>query len=193
MREHRVTSRRESTIAQQVPSMVPSAAERVDAQRHVEDALAVPRVERGLRVGRVDDLVGQMHRARRAAGDDAEQLAVAEHAAAEVVDELAQREPDARLVDARLLHVAADAEEAAPPSLQVVQRGELARTRRRPSRTRSGTTAMVSTLFTVVGQPNAPHCAGNGGLRRGSPRLPSSELSSAVSSPQMYAPAPVCT
>ena len=31
------------------------------------------------------------------------------------------------------------------------------------------------------------------GLSRGSPRRPSSELSSAVSSPQMYAPAPVWT
>ena len=43
----------------------------------------------------------------------------------------------------------------------------------------------------VVGQPNAPYCAGKGGFKRGSQRRPSSELSSAVSSPQMYAPAPV--
>ncbi len=56
-----------------------------------------------------------------------------------------------------------------------------------------GTTAMVSRLLTVLGMPKAPACAGNGGLSRGSPRLPSSELRSAVSSPQMYAPAPVCT
>ena len=33
---------------------------------------------------------------------------------------------------------------------------------------------------------------GNGGRGRGWPRLPSSESSSAVSSPQMYAPAPRC-
>ena len=52
---------------------------------------------------------------------------------------------------------------------------------------------MVSRLFTVVGQPNAPACAGKGGLSRGSPRRPSSELRRLVSSPQMYAPAPVCT
>ena len=32
--------------------------------------------------------------------------------------------------------------------------------------------------------------AGNGGFVRGWPRLPSSDSSSAVSSPQMYAPAP---
>ena len=32
--------------------------------------------------------------------------------------------------------------------------------------------------------------AGNGGFERGWPRLPSSDSSSAVSSPQMYAPAP---
>ena len=41
--------------------------------------------------------------------------------------------------------------------------------------------------------PKAPAFAGNGGFMRGSPRLPSSESSSAVSSPQMYAPAPECT
>ncbi len=34
--------------------------------------------------------------------------------------------------------------------------------------------------------------AGKGGFTRGSPRRPSSELSSPVSSPQMYAPAPRC-
>ena len=56
-----------------------------------------------------------------------------------------------------------------------------------------GTMAIVSRLLTVLGIPKAPACAGKGGLSRGSPRLPSSELRSAVSSPQMYAPAPVCT
>ena len=44
---------------------------------------------------------------------------------------------------------------------------------------------MVSTLLTIVGCANRPLTAGNGGLRRGQPRLPSSELSSEVSSPQM--------
>ena len=56
-----------------------------------------------------------------------------------------------------------------------------------------GTAAIVSRLFTVVGQPKAPALAGKGGFMRGSPRRPSSELSIDVSSPQMYAPAPVWT
>ena len=57
----------------------------------------------------------------------------------------------------------------------------------------AGTEAMVSTLLTTVGQAYSPATAGNGGLSRGWPRRPSSESSSAVSSPQMYAPAPPCT
>ena len=56
-----------------------------------------------------------------------------------------------------------------------------------------GTAASVSTLLIVVGWPNSPATAGNGGLMRGLPRRPSSEFISAVSSPQMYAPAPWCT
>ena len=57
-----------------------------------------------------------------------------------------------------------------------------------------GTTeANVSTLFTTVGLPHAPLIAGNGGLIRGLPRLPSNDSMSAVSSPQIYAPAPRCT
>src|SRR5579862_9860519 len=53
-----------------------------------------------------------------------------------------------------------------------------------------GTQAMVSTLLITVGQPNNPITAGNGGLRRGKPFLPSRDSKSAVSSPQIYAPAP---
>ncbi len=49
----------------------------------------------------------------------------------------------------------------------------------------SGTTAIVSTLLTVVGQPYRPQAAGNGGFRRGWPFLPSSDSRSAVSSPQI--------
>ena len=60
-----------------------------------------------------------------------------------------------------------------------------------PSSTMSRTFTSVSTLFTSVGFPNSPACTGNGGLLRGSPRKPSMELKSAVSSPQMYAPAPL--
>src|SRR6202049_3218831 len=51
---------------------------------------------------------------------------------------------------------------------------------------RIGAAAMsVSTLLIVVGMPNTPDTAGNGGLMRGLPRRPSSDSMSAVSSPQM--------
>mmetsp|Transcript_11728 Transcript_11728/g.40812 ORF Transcript_11728/g.40812 Transcript_11728/m.40812 type:complete len:211 (+) Transcript_11728:434-1066(+) len=56
-----------------------------------------------------------------------------------------------------------------------------------------GATATVSTLVTVVGQPYSPTPAGNGGFRRGLPVLPSRDSIRAVSSPQMYAPAPKWT
>ena len=56
-----------------------------------------------------------------------------------------------------------------------------------------GTLDSVSTLLTIVGCMYRPLAAGkNGGLRRGMPRLPSSDSMSAVSSPTMYAPAPQC-
>jgi hypothetical protein len=48
-----------------------------------------------------------------------------------------------------------------------------------------GTVARVSTLFTIVGDAYSPWMAGNGGFVRGWPRLPSSDSSRAVSSPQM--------
>src|SRR6187397_237579 len=54
-----------------------------------------------------------------------------------------------------------------------------------------GTAASVSTLLIVVGCPNSPATAGNGGLMRGLPRRPSREFMMAVSSPQIYAPAPL--
>ncbi len=59
-----------------------------------------------------------------------------------------------------------------------------------PRRKMVGTTAIDSTLFTVVGQPYSPAPAGNGGFIRGMPFLPSRLSKSAVSSPQIYAPAP---
>src|SRR5919109_5420741 len=62
-----------------------------------------------------------------------------------------------------------------------------------PLTTIGGTAASVSTLLTVVGWPNSPATAGYGGLMRGLPRRPSIEFINAVSSPQMYAPAPLCT
>ena len=48
-----------------------------------------------------------------------------------------------------------------------------------------GTLAIDSTLLTTVGHAYRPEVAGNGGFSRGWPRYPSSESSSAVSSPQM--------
>ncbi len=59
----------------------------------------------------------------------------------------------------------------------------------------AGTEAMDSTLFTTVGAGvQTGDRGGKGGPQRGGwPRRPSSESSSAVSSPQMYAPAPACT
>ena len=59
-----------------------------------------------------------------------------------------------------------------------------------PRRRIVGTTAIDSTLFTVVGQPYKPAPAGNGGFIRGIPFLPSKLSNKAVSSPQIYAPAP---
>ncbi len=43
----------------------------------------------------------------------------------------------------------------------------------------------VSMLLIAVGFDQTPELVGKGGLKRGLPRLPSSELKSAVSSPQM--------
>ena len=54
-----------------------------------------------------------------------------------------------------------------------------------PRRSIVGTTAIDSTLFTVVGQPYKPAPAGNGGFMRGMPFLPSKLSNKAVSSPQM--------
>jgi len=52
------------------------------------------------------------------------------------------------------------------------------------------TLANVSTLLMFEGLSVNPFSAGNGGLRRGIPRLPSSDSMSAVSSPHTNAPAP---
>ena len=54
-----------------------------------------------------------------------------------------------------------------------------------PRRQMAGATATVSTFVTVVGHPKTPTSAGNGGLRRGLPCLPSKDSMRAVSSPQM--------
>src|ERR1700722_17473319 len=54
-----------------------------------------------------------------------------------------------------------------------------------PLRRMVGTDAKLCVLLMVVGLPNKPKFAGNGGLNRGLPGLPSSDSSSAVSSPQI--------
>ena len=54
-----------------------------------------------------------------------------------------------------------------------------------PLRRIAGTDAKLRVLLIVVGLPYKPKFAGNGGLKRGLPGLPSSDSSSAVSSPQM--------
>src|ERR1700734_673281 len=54
-----------------------------------------------------------------------------------------------------------------------------------PLRMMVGTDAKLWVLLMVVGLPNKPKLAGNGGLKRGLPGLPSSDSNSAVSSPQM--------
>src|SRR6266508_1318246 len=59
-----------------------------------------------------------------------------------------------------------------------------------PFSTIVGTVAIVCTLLISVGDAYRPDTAGNGGRGRGWPRSPSSDSSSADSSPQMYAPAP---
>ena len=51
--------------------------------------------------------------------------------------------------------------------------------------------AKVSTLLSTLGLPQRPETAGNGGRGRGSPRWPSIEVMSAVSSPQTKAPEPM--
>ena len=51
----------------------------------------------------------------------------------------------------------------------------------------------LSTLLMTVGLFHRPELAGNGGLGRGSPRIPITELRRAVSSPHTNAPAPSLT
>ena len=53
-----------------------------------------------------------------------------------------------------------------------------------------GMLANVSTLLMLVGLPQRPETAGNGGRERGMPRRPSMLAIRAVSSPQTKAPAP---
>src|ERR1700761_3924797 len=54
-----------------------------------------------------------------------------------------------------------------------------------PLRMMVGTEAKLWVLLMVVGLPKSPKFAGNGGLKRGLPGLPSRDSSKAVSSPQI--------
>src|SRR4030095_10274423 len=59
-----------------------------------------------------------------------------------------------------------------------------------PSVSTSSTFTSVSTLLIPVGLPNTPRSTGNGGLFRGSPRLPSIELNNEGFPPRIEAPGP---
>ncbi len=74
--------------------------------------------------GRDVELIGQQDRHRRSAGDDRLQLVAVADAAGVVVDQLVQRRLHRRFVHARLLHVAADAEQLRPAVLLGAERGE---------------------------------------------------------------------
>ena len=103
------------------------------------------------------------------------------HAAGQL-EELAQGGPERDLVDARPDDVRRTGRTAwVRPTRSVPIAAKAAP----PSSTIAGMLTSVSTLLTVVGLPNRPTSTGNGGLLRGSPRLPSIDLKSAVSSPQM--------
>ena len=54
-----------------------------------------------------------------------------------------------------------------------------------------GILAKVSVLLIIVGFPYSPFIAGNGGFILGIPRFPSIDSNIAVSSPTIYAPAPI--
>ena len=134
-----------------------------------------------------------MDRHRDAARDDRLELAARQRAAAQVVEELLERKAHRRLRSCRAAAMWPQTEiELGAGALRVAE-AEHSCTTSAPLMRMCGTAASVSTLLIVVGMPNTPATAGNGGLMRGLPRLPSSEFISAVSSPQMYAPAPRCT
>ena len=118
-----------------------------------------------------------------------ERLAVGD-AAADVEDDLAQRDAHGHLDEARVHHLAGEGEDLrALRVLPCPWRQKLSA----PSRMMWETFAMVSTLLTMVGFWNKPDTEGNGGRGRGMPRRPSTEAMSAVSSPQTKAPAPFLT
>ena len=103
--------------------------------------------------------------------------------AAGALDELAQRDRHRRLVHARAASRGRRPSTCrVPPCVLVPRPGE---PRGAAVDDVRHAAQIVSTLLTIVGAPNAPLIAGNGGLIFGQPFLPSSDEMSPVSSPQM--------
>ena len=94
-------------------------AEGVDAQRHVQERSCRATGGAAVLSGALTISSGRSTGHDEPPGMTPSSWPVAEDAAAEVVDELAQREADGRLEHAGLLHVAADAEEARAAVVQV--------------------------------------------------------------------------
>ena len=109
---------------------------------------------------------------------------LAGHAAAEL-DQLTKRRPERHLVDARASRRCPDRQNSFGPVEPSVPIAAKRAPPPGPSSRIASTLTSVSTLLTAVGLPNSPTSTGNGGLFRGSPRLPSIDSNSAVSSPQM--------
>ena len=107
-------------------------------------------------------------------------LRPAAHAAGHL-EQLGERRAQRNLVVAGPLDVADTEKILVPPLFGL----PMSRNASPPLRMIHGTAAKVSVLLIVVGLPYRPKLAGNGGLKRGWPFLPSSDSSSAVSSPQM--------
>ena len=96
-------------------------------------------------------LMRRNERHRRAAGDDRQQIVpAAAHAAAMRLDQLAEAECPSPL---RRCRAARRGRRCRTAWCRCCSAGRCRRTRRAPRRRMSGTTAMISTLFTVVGQP----------------------------------------
>jgi hypothetical protein len=116
---------------------------------------AVPRPDRASRrpsksIGASHDLRGRHQRHRGAAGDHRQQIVpAAAHAAAMLLDQLAERDAHLLLDVAGLVHVAGDAEQLGAHCFGRPKPANHAAPRRRIV----GATAIVSTLLTVVGQP----------------------------------------
>ena len=100
-----------------------------------------------------------------------------------------QVEAHRQFVDARLVHVTGEAEQARAAVLRRAERGE--RRAAIPDDRRYGAVGL-DVVQNGGALPRADNGRETAASDRGMPRLPSSDSSSAVSSPHSYAPAPVC-